>query len=87
MGRLYNWHRNFLEMLQKDKERFFMECNSPDCYNKVPHEGIVIRNDSDNNMPALKLKCEAHYQMESKELDEGISNIEDEEASGEIKEI
>jgi hypothetical protein len=76
-----HWHENLLERLKTDKENFFMECDSPDCYNEVPHEGIVIRNDSNNNMSALKLKTEAHYLMETKELDEGILNIEDGETS------
>jgi hypothetical protein len=78
-----HWHENFLERLQSDKENFFMECDSPDCYNEVPHEGIVIRNDSNNNMPAFKIKTEAHYLMETKELDEGILNIEDGETNEE----
>ncbi|MDR1951603.1 MAG: hypothetical protein LBP96_05180 [Bacteroidales bacterium] len=81
-----HWHESFLERLKTDKENLFMECNSPDCYNEVPHEGITIRNDSRNNMPALKLKTEAHYLMETKELDEGILNIEDSEASDEMNE-
>jgi hypothetical protein len=80
-----HWHKNFLERLKNDKENFFMECNSPDCSNEVPHEGIAIRNDSKNNMPAFKLKTEAHYLMETKELDEGIINIEDGE-TGEVDE-
>jgi hypothetical protein len=74
-----HWHENFLEKLKNDKENFYMELNSPDCYNEVPHEGIIIRNDSNSRIPALKLKTEAHYQMETKELDEGIVNIEDDE--------
>ena len=78
-----HWHENFLERLKSDKKNFFMECNSPDCHNEVPHEGIMIRNDSKNNMPAFKLKTEAHYLMETKELDEGIINIEDGETEEE----
>jgi hypothetical protein len=78
-----HWAENFLERLKSDKERFFMECNSPDCYNEVPHEGIVIRNDSKNNMRAFKIKTEAHYLMETKMLDEGILNIEDSETGEE----
>jgi hypothetical protein len=70
-----HWHQNFIERLSNDKERFYMEVNSPDCFNKVPHEGIVIRNDS-NGYPAVKVKTKAHYLMETKELDDGIIDIE-----------
>ena len=37
-----NWGLNFIESLANDK-RFYMEMDSPECNNKVPHEGIVIR--------------------------------------------
>jgi hypothetical protein len=70
-----HWQENFVAKLANDKERFYMEMKSPDCYNKVPHEGIVIRNDS-NGYPALKLKTKAHYLLESKELDSGEADIE-----------
>ena len=75
-----HWAENLLERLKNDQENFFMECNSPDCYNEVPHEGIIIRNESKGNMPAFKIKTEAHYLMETKLLDEGVLNIEDDEA-------
>ena len=79
-----HWAENFLERLKNDKENFFMECYSPDCYNEVPHEGITIRNDSKMNMHALKLKTEAHYLMETKLLDEGVLSIEDGETEEEL---
>ena len=75
-----NWHQNFFDRLKNDKEKFYMECSSPNCYNDVPHEGLVIRNDSNNDMPALKLKTELHYQWDSKQLDKGEVDIESDES-------
>lgn len=71
-----NWATEFLEKLAGDK-RFYMEMDSPDCNNKVPHEGIVIK--IEDGIPrAWKLKCFAFLNKEQAELDKGISNIEDE---------
>lgn len=71
-----NWSTNFIEHLANDKD-FFMEMNSPDCINKVPHEGIVIK--KENMVPAaFKLKCFAFLNKEQQLLDKGTSNIEDE---------
>jgi len=70
-----HWHTNFVDKLSKDKNRFYMEVNSPDCFNDVPHEGIVIRNDS-TGAPALKLKTKSHFLMETIELDNGEADIE-----------
>lgn len=53
-----------------------MEKNSPDCVNKVPHEGLVIKKD-DMIARAWKLKCFAFLNKEQKELDAGEENIED----------
>lgn len=50
-----HWNENFLQRLASDKN-FFMECESPTCNNKVPHEGIVIK--IENSLSeAYKLKC------------------------------
>lgn len=70
-----HWYENFLERLSNDKN-FYMEMDSPDCNNKVPHEGIVIKKE---NMvsAAFKLKCFHFLQGEAAELDAGESNIED----------
>ena len=54
-----------------------MECDSPSCNNKVPHEGLVIKKE-DMISHAWKLKCFNFLQGETKELDSGESNIEDE---------
>ena len=53
-----------------------MEMNSPDCVNKVPHEGIVIKKE-DGIAHAWKLKTFAFMNREQKELDKGIENVED----------
>lgn len=66
----------FIDKLSNDKERFFMELDSPDCNNKVPHEGIVIKV-LGRNSEATKLKCFKFLDKEQKDLDKGISNMED----------
>jgi len=70
-----HWHRNFADMLSKDTERFSMELNSPDCRNRVPHEGVCIRNES-KGYPALKMKTKAHFLMETQNMDKGEVDIE-----------
>lgn len=70
-----DWNQQFWEKLAND-ENFFMECNSPSCNNKVPHEGLVIKKE-DMIARAWKLKCYAFIRGESEELDSGQSNIED----------
>lgn len=70
-----HWHENFWNRMASDKN-FYMEMNSPDCINKVPHEGVVIK--IDDMIPrAFKLKCFLFTHKEEKELDAGITNIED----------
>ena len=71
-----HWTENFLQRLADDKN-FFMEQNSPECNNKVPHEGIVIKKE---NMvsEAWKLKCFKFLGKEQEAADSGESNIEDE---------
>lgn len=70
-----HWYENFLEKLSNDKN-FYMEVDSPDCNNKVPHEGIVIKKE---NMisAAAKLKAFKFLSGEQQQLDAGESNIED----------
>jgi hypothetical protein len=70
------WATNFLNRLANDK-KFFMECNSPDCSNKVPHEGIVIKIENMKS-EAFKLKSFKFLSGEQAELDKGEINIEDE---------
>ena len=75
LDRSNHWCENFIERLADDK-RFFMEMSSPDCINKVPHEGIVIKID-DMKSRAWKLKCFKFINKEQELLDKGITNIED----------
>lgn len=62
---------NTLEGLYLEKD-----CNM--CINKVPAEGIVIRISDE----AYKMKSFAFYQRETKELDSGIINLEDNQEEG-----
>ena len=82
-GKLYpqldpqeHWNENFLQLLANDKD-FYMECDSPTCDNKVPHEGVVIKVENMKS-EAFKLKCFKFLDKEGKALDKGESNIEDE---------
>lgn len=69
-----HWNENFLQRLASDKN-FFMECESPTCNNKVPHEGLVIK--IENSLSeAYKLKCIKFLESESKSLDKGEVDIE-----------
>ena len=70
-----NWTDTFWDTMANDKN-FYMECNSPSCSNKVPHEGLVIKKE-DMRSRAWKLKCFAFLNGEQKELDAGEENIED----------
>ena len=69
------WFDNFINRLADDKN-FFMECDSPDCKLKVPHEGLVIKKDSVRT-GAYKLKCFRFLNKEQKLQDDGITNMED----------
>lgn len=75
-----NWAVKFCQRLKEDKEHFYMELDSPDCVNPVPHEGIVIRID-DGKSAAYKVKCQKFLHREDRDYDEGIVNIEDAELS------
>ena len=70
------WNKNFIERLADDKN-FYMEMNSPDCNNPVPHEGVVIKTENSHSF-AAKLKCFNFLNKEGKMLDAGESNMEDE---------
>lgn len=71
-----NFSENFIERLSNDKN-FYMELDSPDCNNKVPNEGVVIKIDNMKSI-AFKLKCFKFLNKEQQALDKGESNIEDE---------
>ena len=70
-----HWQENFIDRLANDKN-FYMELNSPDCTNKVPHEGIVIKKE-DMIPAAVKLKAFKFLSGEQQQLDAGEANIED----------
>lgn len=70
-----NWYDLFLDRLANDRH-FYMELDSPDCVNKVPHEGIVIKIDNMRSF-AMKLKSFKFLNKEQKELDAGEANMED----------
>lgn len=76
MQDLNNWNRQFWDKLANDV-RFYMEKDSPDCVNKVPHEGLVIKRE-DMVSRAWKLKTFRFLNKEMQALDAGESNIEDE---------
>ena len=61
--------------LANDKN-FHMEENSPECNNKVPHEGIVIRKESMRS-EAWKVKCFKFLGKEQEAALAGEGNIED----------
>ena len=71
-----NWTDTFWDTMANDKN-FYMECNSPSCVNKVPHEGLVIKKENMKSR-AWKLKTFYFISGESANLDLGESNIEDE---------
>lgn len=75
-----NWNANVLAKMKLDKTKFHMEIREPMCKNKVPTEGIVVRIMGDKLSEAFKLKTDAHYKMETKELDEGIVDLETSES-------
>ena len=78
------WSTDFMEKMANDKN-FYMEMQSPDCNNNVPHEGIVIK--VEDGIPrAWKLKSFAFLNKEQEALDKGISNIEDEQGSNDSDE-
>ena len=71
---LEDWHRSLISRLEKDfnEKLCFM------CENKVPEEGVVLRKESLFHCESYKLKSFAFLEAESKELDKGEKNIEDE---------
>lgn len=70
-----DWSNKFLNALANDK-RFNMEQNSPECDNKVPHEGLVIKIENMKS-EAFKLKCFKFLGLEQDEALAGEGNIED----------
>ena len=82
LGELYpeisttdHWHENVLEALKVEK-KFLMEQMEPMCINKVPREGFVIRKANDPIKEAWKLKTNAFFMREAKQIDAGEVDIE-----------
>lgn len=57
----------------------YLEGDCKWCTNKVPREGICIRIDGRENYSTYKLKSKRFLERETKELDSGQVNIEDEQ--------
>lgn len=68
-----HWNEEFVKCLERDynEKKCFM------CKNSVPEEGIVVRKESLFNCESYKLKSFAFLEKESKDLDKGEINIED----------
>lgn len=71
------WQEDFLNLLST----IYLEKDCQYCNNKVPAEGIVIRKDGLSSYEAYKLKSKAFLMKESKDLDNNVINIEDEETA------
>jgi hypothetical protein len=71
---IQEWQHLFLECLQET----YLEKKCSICKNDVPDEGICLRLES-LDIDVFKLKSFLFRQMETKSLDKGESNIEDEQ--------
>ncbi len=71
-----NFREKLLLTIMQD-EKFYMEKECFMCYSKVPAEGVVIRKEIVEAFEAYKCKTFRFKTKESKELDKGIENIED----------
>lgn len=70
-----HWHEDFLHNLEKD----YNEKNCYLCKKKVPEEGVVIRKENSYiDFEAYKLKSIKFLEKETKMLDKGEGNLEDE---------
>jgi hypothetical protein len=68
------WRQAFMNQIQKN----YFHDKDPECNNKVPSEGVVIR--IENGLPeAYKFKSFAFLEWESKDLDSEENNIEEDE--------
>lgn len=67
------------DYLLEDLASVYLEGDCKHCKNKVPAEGIVVRIDGRSSYSAFKLKSKRFLERETKELDKGEANIEDEE--------
>lgn len=73
-GETLSWGESFVEILEsKYNEKDCFMCN-----NSVPEEGVVIRKERAFGFEGYKLKSFRFLEKETKQLDKGESNIEDE---------
>lgn len=72
------WSSNFLKALQSK----YLEADDVLCKNKVPDEGICLRREG-LSFDTFKLKSYRFFEFESKELDNGVLDIETEESVSE----
>lgn len=77
---VYEWRKNILAALSKDKSRLGMEKLEPLCKNKVPREGVVLRIHNDEVAEAFKLKTVAFRMREATLIDQGEVDMEMSEA-------
>lgn len=77
LGEFYDYNSN--DELVKILEEEFNEKDCFMCTNKVPEEGIVLRKESLFSCDSYKLKSFRFLEYESKDLDKGEVNIEDNE--------
>ena len=62
--------------MRNDKEHFGMEELEPQCINKVPREGVVLRIAEDPVAEAFKLKSMRFLEKERDEVSKGQVDIE-----------
>lgn len=79
-GKLSNWpgtNGSVEEFLDHLSLSYHMEKNDPDCKNKVPFEGVVVRVDKLDSFSAFKVKCKAFLKHETDDLDKGVVSLEE----------
>lgn len=71
----------FGDMLITETAITYLEGDCKYCKNKVPREGVCVRLDGMEDYRTYKLKSKRFLERETKELDKGEVNIEDEQAA------
>lgn len=76
---LQGWQQSIPSQMEKeDTYRLEKDCNL--CRSKVPAEGVVLRKDKLFTFEAYKLKAFRFLEKETKDLDEGIVDLETEQS-------
>jgi hypothetical protein len=78
-----SWRGRFLAQLDTDQSMGMGDVMCRYNENKVPSEGIVLKVDNLFEDKVFKLKNWKFYENETKELDSGATNIEDNQEAGE----